>query len=369
MNRSVLLIIVILVLNSCLSTPSKCDLTGTIIEINPQQKDIPHYDSLVRSIEYIPLEAANQSLITEIVEIVFTNNKIYISDNRERVLCFDLNGKYLYQLGRKGRGPGEYSDCFSISESEGVLYVYDNGRSTLHLYDSNTGGYVKSIRLKRPFVQTVILDDYIYGLDIVNGVSLYSIPLDKTDAQPRQLYTSAQKEFTLSRFRQIFKSDKCVWIDPLRGCVYELANCDMTLLFDLDFGNDETSQSQLLDGKAPIRNQVSHISNCYIAGEWCYISFAFDGDIHFALCDLRSGEVMNVAMINYLQKTQHNRQQWQHFPNIVACDGVAFYSLASNLAVNSDYDSLPAKYKTYARLANVNWEDANPSIVRIEFGK
>ena len=76
MNRSVLLIIVILVLNSCLSTPSKCDLTGTIIEINPQQKDIPHYDSLVRSIEYIPLEAANQSLITEIVEIVFTNNKI-----------------------------------------------------------------------------------------------------------------------------------------------------------------------------------------------------------------------------------------------------------------------------------------------------
>ena len=56
------------------------------------------------------------------------NNKLYVSDTRKATIYeFDQNGKFIRNIGRKGRGPGEFATGPMVMLAKGdTLLVVDN---------------------------------------------------------------------------------------------------------------------------------------------------------------------------------------------------------------------------------------------------
>lgn len=61
----------------------------------------------VDSFRIVPLETTSVSVLSHIDRLLVFDSLIFIHDN-DRLLCFDYSGKFLYTIGVKGRGTGEY---------------------------------------------------------------------------------------------------------------------------------------------------------------------------------------------------------------------------------------------------------------------
>lgn len=101
-----------------------------------------------QKIEYIPLETNPSSLLTNIRDIALTDSFAFISDIN-KLLQFDRSGRFIRQIGTKGRGPGEYTGVwdYCIDESKNLIYIPSTqGGHKLLVFDFN-GKFKKSINL------------------------------------------------------------------------------------------------------------------------------------------------------------------------------------------------------------------------------
>jgi hypothetical protein len=140
---------------ACKSQPKAGDPENTNAEISlSQEKEIREYplklvlenpDKLAKEhllseiaseIEYIPLETNQQSLIRNMKGAWFTEGGIYVHTPNQLML-FDSQGKFLRNIGKKGRGPEEYQQCSQVAVdfTDGSIWVYDVLSKALSHYD------------------------------------------------------------------------------------------------------------------------------------------------------------------------------------------------------------------------------------------
>ena len=97
---------------------------------------IHNTSEFIKDIKYVPLETGPNSIVGDIKKIVVMNNRIYVSDNQGKISIFDMSGRILNTLTRKGRGPQEYVDItdytvdpkgniFILASRDGII-EYDN---------------------------------------------------------------------------------------------------------------------------------------------------------------------------------------------------------------------------------------------------
>lgn len=155
--RTKLLIVLIIALCSCgRKGTHETNDTGSIKVIDlfsEPESEITKVSDIATDLDYIPLQTSVNSLIKSITKIVTCNNKIYIRNNYDDILCFDRKGNFLYKLNKTGRGPGEYTfiSDFDISSDNKILIVLASGNI---LVFNNTGMefiFNKSIKLRQPF--------------------------------------------------------------------------------------------------------------------------------------------------------------------------------------------------------------------------
>ena len=84
-------------------------------------------DSLWRYSKPVFLETTSESALSMISKVVLWNGRIFVSDNRYDKICvFDTAGKFLWDIRRVGRGPGEYIGMtdFVIDPDREELIIY-----------------------------------------------------------------------------------------------------------------------------------------------------------------------------------------------------------------------------------------------------
>ena len=105
---SIVLVFVVLFFNCSDRKKSETSLKTYYIEkAIDNEKDI-FLDEISKKITIVPLETSDDVLIDKILYMGLHKDLLYIFDNNMNCFVFDLNGKFLYKVGSKGQGPGEY---------------------------------------------------------------------------------------------------------------------------------------------------------------------------------------------------------------------------------------------------------------------
>lgn len=92
---------------------------------------------IANEVIYVPLESAKDALLGNIQKIIIVGERIYISDLSSvgsRLLLFDIEGKFIKQIGSIGNGPGEYgqiSDICLVKDKKEIQIVANNKKNIL----------------------------------------------------------------------------------------------------------------------------------------------------------------------------------------------------------------------------------------------
>lgn len=112
----------------------------------------------------------------------------YIADGyvNNRIAKFSKDGKFLFEWGRKGTGPGEFNLPHGIAmDSQQRIYVTDRGNSRVQIFDAD-GKFLRQWKGPEygcPWSVTVGPDGYVY---VVDGGEAYQFQ-SKTDPNPTRL--------------------------------------------------------------------------------------------------------------------------------------------------------------------------------------
>jgi hypothetical protein len=109
-----------------------------------------------RSIELIPLETSPDILIVGIFKMIVHQNKYYALDPVQCIIfVFDETGKFLFKIGKKGQGAGEYGfiQDFNINPFSGNLEILEP-YGKVHIYDVS-GNYIETKRITFPGFRVV----------------------------------------------------------------------------------------------------------------------------------------------------------------------------------------------------------------------
>lgn len=161
--RTKLLIFFIIIFCFCgrKSTNEK-DNTGSVLRIDllsePGSK-VTKLSEFAENIEYIPLQTTDSSLMGSVRhKIVYNGKRIYLKNteglSQASILCFDINGKFLFRIEDTGRGPEEYTNIedFDVSTDNEFLTILSSLSSKLLFYGITPGGFTfqRSISLEDP---------------------------------------------------------------------------------------------------------------------------------------------------------------------------------------------------------------------------
>ena len=142
MTRSVIIIVSIYLLAlSCSSNKSRHKEEGEFAEILFDNKETDRqtteFFELIDSIFVVDLQVENNFLLGSISRVHLTEDRIYVSDNTNaKVLyVYDRQGNPLFQVGRQGRGPGEYIGIRDFIITAEHIILFDDSNAYLLVYN------------------------------------------------------------------------------------------------------------------------------------------------------------------------------------------------------------------------------------------
>jgi hypothetical protein len=104
-------------------------------------------DSISSEISVIPLETSDDILIKGISSVyLYLDFLFIIHTERSRCSVFDLKGKYLYDIGNRGNGPGEFLDITCMFFSVDDVGICDFLQKKIYYY-SITGKFKNEVRM------------------------------------------------------------------------------------------------------------------------------------------------------------------------------------------------------------------------------
>jgi|WetSurMetagenome_2_1015567.scaffolds.fasta_scaffold126541_2 hypothetical protein len=120
------------------------------VYINPRNDTEANFllSDFAKAINYIKLQTSDLCVVSSISKILIDDEKIFVKSpfsSFYRLLLFSSDGTFLNEIGRSGRGPGEYATVldFAIDRSRKIVYILDSMGKVL-IYDYK-GKYLDTI--------------------------------------------------------------------------------------------------------------------------------------------------------------------------------------------------------------------------------
>ena len=127
--------------NGCKDSPQQDNHPDLIIFKRDQIKEIERIsfddNQFIDSCVFVQLETSEKALIGEITLLETFEGKFYIYDSQTYKLnVFGPTGDFLYDIGRRGNGPGEYLGVhvFIINSKEKKICLFDPLKMAVHEY-------------------------------------------------------------------------------------------------------------------------------------------------------------------------------------------------------------------------------------------
>jgi hypothetical protein len=143
------------------------------------------FDDLFELANTITFDTSKKAALGYFRSIKFTNDKKMIFFSPGAVAkVFSNSGKFLFNLGRKGGGPGEYLSPFMCDVAGHTAYIFDQGQTSLVLFNLNDGSHIKNIKLKRQYSAMQFVENKLY---LFRSDNILKIIFDVMDAASERI--------------------------------------------------------------------------------------------------------------------------------------------------------------------------------------
>ena len=214
--------------------------------------EIKNASEYIKELTYIPLETTQNSLIGLITtNVLIENGKIYIhsiSDIAGRVTIFDMNGRHISTLNKRGRGPGEYFTSYymDITPSGNILVMARGGEGTFE-YDQDFK-FIRQLRPKEDVDANLIISGWGYDDIVVLKEGLYSLNAGDRDRETfteKQIFIIYDNSQETHFFEEIQREDKnnegqyykWGYIQYLQDDMLSIYRPETDSIFSIDFEN------------------------------------------------------------------------------------------------------------------------------------
>lgn len=265
MKKTIHLIILVICITAC-----SVQSTETI-KVNPNKNYCNNTSVKIKKI--IPLETTNISLIGEINNLEFFENRIYILDKRysKSLHIFNIDGKFVKKT-IIGKGPNEYlaPRGFTINKEKKEIVIWDMNQSKFIISDLELNPLKKifSDNLIRDFVyigeDTILANSFEFSEKNVNHLSEYAIFCDSF--QKRQnCFLHVDKELEKDWYnRLICKHKKETYFAGYWDYnIYQIKNNNITPRFFIDFEQFTIKKNDI---SLPYSNKIRKVEKGEIVG-------------------------------------------------------------------------------------------------------
>ena len=143
--KKLIIIVMTITLFSCIQEEKTKDLRVIDLASNVGKTSVVNLSDIAESIDYIPLETNDESLLAPpLTYLNFVNGKLYIRQFQTEIKIFNQDGSFIKTFNKQGRGPQEYEflSDFYIDYSTNNLLVYSTGKLTEY---NKEGDFVRRI--------------------------------------------------------------------------------------------------------------------------------------------------------------------------------------------------------------------------------
>ena len=120
------------------------------IAVQVEEGMFEHLGDYLYADSYVCLDTV--PLLGDIEKVEIKDDRIYVLDAFNKIVCYDMQGKALFVLDAQGGGPGEYASVtdFTVNARRQELLVYDRDKKVLLFYHPHTGQFLRSEPFSKP---------------------------------------------------------------------------------------------------------------------------------------------------------------------------------------------------------------------------
>jgi hypothetical protein len=204
------------------------------------------FEDLIEDYKYIKLETNTDCLLGEIKQVEFYESKIFILT--EEIYCFNLDGKFLFSINQKGRGPSEFIQISNFSIFNGIIYLTTPGK--LLSFRTETGEFVNSQRIEYPVYHLGFDGEYTY-IDRLPKADKFLKSDDrlmisnlKTQKPLKSFFP--EERFTIPQVNQFYGyNGSYYFIDSYYLKVYRLSKGSLENYIFFDFGEKNPKEQEV----------------------------------------------------------------------------------------------------------------------------
>ncbi|MCL3781797.1 6-bladed beta-propeller [Prolixibacteraceae bacterium JC049] len=215
-KKTYLMLFIIAVLTCCKSketTPPKSNIIdfSTIVE----KPTIFNGTDLFESIQYIPLETKEGSLISGSPSPYITNNEIIIKQRKQMLRFERKTGKLIGEIGKQGNGPNEFDRTLwgvPFDEKNKTIIAKKKGGKSLIKYDLE-GNVLDKFDAATSYGNTSFINDSIYACYIPNLMGKQETKIN--------IFNNKGKTLTkFPNFQSFSNTDNSITILAFEGILY-----------------------------------------------------------------------------------------------------------------------------------------------------
>lgn len=273
-------------------------------------KQINQFGDIIESVQYIPLEITDKSMIISILKTINLSDGRFIVKDHLQVLLFNENGSYIRTYGNQGKGPGEYTSIIDICVDleEKYLYLLDS-YNQINIYTIDEGYYLRNIKIPvkdRNFDAIAPSNDdkiFLFSSNPLSGEDIgkkfYCLSEFNHDGRlVSQFLPRKDFAFNIERFSRSFEGN--YFIRPLEGdnLLYKIVRGKVNHYMRIDFGESAVPQKFIYSfGDDPWENISSYILSPYFK---LMMGFADNKDKMYFYC---AGELGNSYEFLFCKET------------------------------------------------------------------
>lgn len=317
--RSIYFLLVVLAFTACVKQQQ---VSSKMLKISFEEKNEVNLPMNV-TCQFIPLESNEKSMLGGINQVEIINDRIFVLDAQyqKKMLVFNLEGKYIGQVGGVGNGPGEYIAPlkFHIDSLLSILTIVDRGGSCLINYNLSNYKYLSTQKTIN-FTDCAWLNDGNIAWFSLSGFEtgkrdFNTLMITDSQLEEKARYNQASfiSHYGLSSgyvFHQIGKST--LIHHPFSPVIEEVTSTGTRPVYELSFSNQEfpsfyylqeESEGQVNYTKALLRSDYINSYYAYESSTYLSIIYLIKNSWNVGLYNKQTKKAYQYTIFDFIATT------------------------------------------------------------------